>query len=328
MRHIKFFDENSRQWWIPDTGGANIPALNDLLRPFDISFGDFVGEGHFKLGDHSMYYASGATLKTFPNNRDDVVIGTNLNDQGASIITNGKSQNIYAKQFLPIMGLFQTNSNGRFLNKTKNRRDPPANESIKDWDVPFNHSILENRNLFSATVTGRIAVFGDSNCLDSSHMEKACFWLLTTILDFAMNSHKSMLLDNLNRISEFREMKETALPIRMPGSNLKKFSLVVRHKKKFILQCEKLDWIVATTLAISPTLELDVDRIEGNQNNNIIANLNTELAKITWNNDKYVSDQIDNNIKISVLFMITLSLTVIIVFILFLKGKIGFSSFK
>lgn len=85
MRHIKFFDENSRQWWIPDTGGANIPALNDLLWPFDISLGDFVGEGYFKLGDHSMYYASGTTLVTFPTNNDAIVIGTNLNDQGESV---------------------------------------------------------------------------------------------------------------------------------------------------------------------------------------------------------------------------------------------------
>lgn len=85
MRHIKFFDENSRQWWIPDTGGANIPAINDLLWPFGISLGDFVGEGYFKLGDHSMYYASGTTLVKFPNNNDAIVIGTNLNDQGESV---------------------------------------------------------------------------------------------------------------------------------------------------------------------------------------------------------------------------------------------------
>ncbi|KFM77341.1 Membrane-bound transcription factor site-1 protease, partial [Stegodyphus mimosarum] len=31
MKKVKFYDENTRQWWMPDTGGANIPALNDLL---------------------------------------------------------------------------------------------------------------------------------------------------------------------------------------------------------------------------------------------------------------------------------------------------------
>ena len=27
----KFFDENTRKWWTPLTGGSNIPALNGLL---------------------------------------------------------------------------------------------------------------------------------------------------------------------------------------------------------------------------------------------------------------------------------------------------------
>ena len=31
MQKLRFYDENTRQWWMPDTGGANIPALNSLL---------------------------------------------------------------------------------------------------------------------------------------------------------------------------------------------------------------------------------------------------------------------------------------------------------
>lgn len=27
-----------RQWWMPDTGGVNIPALNDLLSPLGMAF--------------------------------------------------------------------------------------------------------------------------------------------------------------------------------------------------------------------------------------------------------------------------------------------------
>ena len=48
MEKVKFYDENTRQWWIPNTGGANIPALNELLKLFDIEFGDFVAEGEFR----------------------------------------------------------------------------------------------------------------------------------------------------------------------------------------------------------------------------------------------------------------------------------------
>lgn len=42
IRQVKFFDENTRQWWVPDTGGANVPALNDLLAPFQVAFSDQV----------------------------------------------------------------------------------------------------------------------------------------------------------------------------------------------------------------------------------------------------------------------------------------------
>ncbi|KAM8707527.1 hypothetical protein ACLKA7_005071 [Drosophila subpalustris] len=64
-----------------------------------------------------MYYASGTTLITFPNNTDDVVIGTNLNDQGASVMANGKSLNMESKPFLPIMGLFQATRKSRYPTK-------------------------------------------------------------------------------------------------------------------------------------------------------------------------------------------------------------------
>ena len=40
---------------MPDTGGANIPALNDMLSPWGIAFGDRVLEGEYSLGGHNMY---------------------------------------------------------------------------------------------------------------------------------------------------------------------------------------------------------------------------------------------------------------------------------
>ena len=52
MRKIKFYDENTRQWWMPDTGGANVPALNDLLGGWGMAFSDQVYEGEFTLGDN------------------------------------------------------------------------------------------------------------------------------------------------------------------------------------------------------------------------------------------------------------------------------------
>lgn len=37
---------------MPDTGGANIPALNDLLSPWGMAFTEDVFEGDFTLGAH------------------------------------------------------------------------------------------------------------------------------------------------------------------------------------------------------------------------------------------------------------------------------------
>ena len=51
MKKIKFYDENTRQWWLPDTGGANVPALNDLMRSWGVQFGNKIYEGDFKIGD-------------------------------------------------------------------------------------------------------------------------------------------------------------------------------------------------------------------------------------------------------------------------------------
>lgn len=64
MRKVKFYDENTRQWWVPDTGGANIPALNDLLYAnWGVAFGDWVRDGKFTLGQHTpVTFASGTTI--------------------------------------------------------------------------------------------------------------------------------------------------------------------------------------------------------------------------------------------------------------------------
>ena len=80
MKKIKFFDENTRQWWMPDTGGANVPALNHLLAAWDISLSDEVLEGDFSLSERSVAYSSGAALASWPS--DAHVIARDLSDQG------------------------------------------------------------------------------------------------------------------------------------------------------------------------------------------------------------------------------------------------------
>ncbi|XP_070070708.1 membrane-bound transcription factor site-1 protease [Drosophila takahashii] len=328
MKKIKFFDENTRQWWTPDTGGANIPALNDLLKPFGIGFGDFVGEGHFKLGDHSMYYASGAPIIKFPMNPGDILVGTKLNDQGLSII-NSKTPNKEAKVDVPIFGMFQTR-----INSIESNEEIISNaESNLVEAIPTDYSTFKNRvlllrkkeqgisfakfNNYQSNSEGRIAVYGDSNCLDSTHLEKACYWLLITFLDFAINSHKSSLLQNLNRISEFHKLKKTPLPLRISSSNLKLSS------QNNI--CEQFHWLASTKkdrVQERESSTLDVVTTESKESEiNLIKNLlDAEMTKLSQN-DYFAGSQVADSLRTPIIFMISLSLIVIILFVLFIKRR-------
>lgn len=66
MVKMRFFDDNTRSWWTPVTGGANIPALNDLLAPFGIAFGDKILNGDFSMDGEQSRYASGTDIVRFP----------------------------------------------------------------------------------------------------------------------------------------------------------------------------------------------------------------------------------------------------------------------
>lgn len=66
MVKMRFVDDNTRSWWTPVTGGANNPALNDLLGPFGIAFGDKILSGDFSLFGEENRYASGTDIVRFP----------------------------------------------------------------------------------------------------------------------------------------------------------------------------------------------------------------------------------------------------------------------
>lgn len=71
--------------WMPETGGSNIPALNELLREFGIALGESVLEGYFDMGSHGMYYASGSSLIRFPQVDGAILIERDLHDQGLEV---------------------------------------------------------------------------------------------------------------------------------------------------------------------------------------------------------------------------------------------------
>lgn len=138
MEKIIFFDENTKSKWIPVTGGSNLPALNGLLEPFGIAFGEKVYEGYFSFGNgFDGKYSSGTSIVRFPTKS---LIGfASLKNQVESFVNNRNS----IEKKVPIFGL-------------------------------------------STFGLGRIAVFGDSNCIDSSHRSKKdfCFTFMDGILHF------------------------------------------------------------------------------------------------------------------------------------------------
>jgi len=195
MKKIKFFDESTRKWWEPDTGGTNIPAVNDLLAPYGIQLGDRVFEGSFKFpsSTHEMYYASGTSILQFP--ADSVVVSVeDLNDQGREVIEGVTER----QKPVPVLGLYL----------------PPSKTSSSSSE---------------SSSRGRIAVYGDSNCLDSAHLQKGCFWLMDALLQFATTGLVPDPFKSLEVLSSPFVSPGVGgdPPARVEGSNLSRYSKVL-----------------------------------------------------------------------------------------------------
>lgn len=78
---------------------------------------------------------------------------------------------------------------------------------------------------------GRIAVYGDSNCLDSSHMVTNCYWLLKKILDFsARNIRDPVLFSDSSRQDKTLHLDDNQLPSRRTDVNFSTYSQVVNKE--------------------------------------------------------------------------------------------------
>lgn len=75
---------------------------------------------------------------------------------------------------------------------------------------------------------GRIAVYGDSNCLDSSHMVTNCYWLLRKILDFtSANTRDSVLFSDSHKQDTPLSEDDNWLPSRRTDINFSTYSAVM-----------------------------------------------------------------------------------------------------
>ncbi|GMH39212.1 hypothetical protein BSKO_07110 [Bryopsis sp. KO-2023] len=186
MKKMVFFDDNTRSWWKPVTGGANVPALNDLLEGFGIALGDTILRGQFQINKHQIRYSSGANLIRFP-----------------------------AGSYLHAYDLEKTSASGRQNTK---------------------HEILG----LTEVEEGRVAVFGDSSCLDSSYLIVDCFSLLEGLLEFTTKGAASsdllpVLLGDSARHEQGLGSNSTVLPSRPSDVDFKTASFTLTNP----LQCYK-----------------------------------------------------------------------------------------
>jgi membrane-bound transcription factor site-1 protease len=172
MQTLRFYDENTRSHWTPVTGGANLPALNELLAPFGVAFGARVFRGELSLGvakpkgkplasPFRTYYASGSSLIRFP--AGGTMVRASLTEVGSSGSSDRSST-------VPIVGWAQT-----------------AHHDVPEEAAHSNQSSVRLPSSSSSQQGGggRIAVFGDSNCIDSSHQVAPCWDLALALLAYA-----------------------------------------------------------------------------------------------------------------------------------------------
>lgn len=83
IKHVAFEDDNTRNFWFPETGGANIPALNELLGMWKMEFGASVYSGIFRFLGDTIKYSSGTSIARFP--AGGTVFAASLEDLEAKI---------------------------------------------------------------------------------------------------------------------------------------------------------------------------------------------------------------------------------------------------
>jgi membrane-bound transcription factor site-1 protease len=101
MSRMHFFDDNTRSWWTPVTGGSNIPAVNDLVAPFGLAFGDKVVHGSVVVGKtHTLPYTSGTHIIKAP-------AGSRLLEASLKDHSNGTPASSVPPEIYNVLGLIE-----------------------------------------------------------------------------------------------------------------------------------------------------------------------------------------------------------------------------
>lgn len=176
--NLRFRDDNTRRWWSPAVGGANIPSINELLRPFGIAFGAGRLSGTFSLDGKTADFSDGTILTRFP--MTGRVVYTSLREP-AGIYGPAATGTVPA-----------TAKEGRVEGPTA--ADAPAGASTAGGATATDGEGGREFPVFGmVSVAGAgsfLAAFGDSGCIDDGQLQQQqasnCYFLVDRICASAL----------------------------------------------------------------------------------------------------------------------------------------------
>lgn len=195
---LSFFDENTRMRWHPITGGANVPALGDLLAPFGFGFGSIVWRGEVRLagseqrclfnsGTHVLAAPAGARLASFALRSESTRNkGTQLrvpvlgllqtpHSGGGRVVVFGDASSFDSAQGAPPDGLWLADMlldyacTGAIADALAGALDAPLNAPYRDSSFPTPERDAQSDFAFFSHVVGQPLVCSDSNDATHSH---------------------------------------------------------------------------------------------------------------------------------------------------------------
>eukprot|EP00049_Salpingoeca_infusionum_P014579 m.275764 g.275764 ORF g.275764 m.275764 type:complete len:1005 (-) comp15698_c0_seq7:2011-5025(-) len=204
---VEFFDDNTQNQWYPETGGSNIPALNQLLEPWGMSFGSHVVDGRFTYKGDTIDYLSGSTIVAFP--------------AGGYLVSAMLEKKVLGGR-----------DDTHFVSGGTNR-----------YPVIGLHQVDVDQGSFP----GRIVLYGDSGCLDDAgRTAKKCINLVSDMLEFLTQSGgqgRSLVELAMDLASDIVPDPQT-LPKRASKSTLHLYSRVMQTatERKPLPTCMSYKW--------------------------------------------------------------------------------------
>jgi len=100
---LAFEEGNTRSFWKAVGGGANVPAINQILKPFGIAFGDRTYSGFLPIGGQRIPYKSGTFITRFP-------------EDGFVLVGNDFRQvDLAPESGIPVFGMSKAKSEGGLI---------------------------------------------------------------------------------------------------------------------------------------------------------------------------------------------------------------------